>query len=174
MILNLFGFVVFITGRFVLSCLALCFRVFSSLAYFARVNFCPFSLPLGVGIDCACDCGIPWTYLLNFVDNLLLKFSNVQSNIYQYAKYWKNIAVPGIKPNRNCLYAVAMLEVQGDITHLSACVASVSVSSRVQKEPPGCAVSSHGVERTSAFFNIYTRSARFSIYTQSQIYKESD
>ena len=82
-ILGLFGFVVFTTGRFVLSCLALCFRGFSillsigitslgeerasivitslgeeraglcflvhSFVYVALVNFCPFSLPLGVG-----------------------------------------------------------------------------------------------------------------------------
>ena len=70
-IFSLFGFVVFTTEHFVLSCLALCFCVFfqSCLAlwsprlgkrklvyvllvdlfvYFAHINFCPFSLPLGV------------------------------------------------------------------------------------------------------------------------------
>ena len=57
------SFVVFTTGRFTLSCLALFLVIFFSVllaasfvyvlhvhlfVYFARVNFCPFSLPLGV------------------------------------------------------------------------------------------------------------------------------
>ena len=79
MILSLFGFVVFTTGRFALSCLALCFCVLSVLftcsivitslgeeraglcvflvhlfVYFARVNFCPLPLLVSVsGIDCS-------------------------------------------------------------------------------------------------------------------------
>ena len=32
--------------------------------YFAHVDFCPFSLPLSVGLAAACDFGIPWPFLL--------------------------------------------------------------------------------------------------------------
>ena len=70
MILSFYGFVGFTTGRFVLSCLNLCFRVYSVLlsivitsleeardglcvssafvCLFSTYQFCPFYLPLGV------------------------------------------------------------------------------------------------------------------------------
>ena len=85
-------------GRFMLSlallvqsCLAFCSRVFffspvsiviTSIGkeswsvllvhlyfYFARVNFCPFSLPHDwcKGLAAVCDCGTPCTFLLTFL-----------------------------------------------------------------------------------------------------------
>ena len=40
------------------------------LVYFARINFCQFSVPLGVsGLIAVWDCGTPWTFLLLFVYN---------------------------------------------------------------------------------------------------------
>ena len=37
--------------------------------YSARVDFCPFSLPQAA----ACDCGIPWTFLLTFYNSKVKK-----------------------------------------------------------------------------------------------------
>ena len=38
---------------------------------FARVCLCPFSLPLGCrGMAAVCDCGIPWTLLLSFFNDV--------------------------------------------------------------------------------------------------------
>ena len=43
-----------------------------AFVYFARVHFCPFTLPLGVrgwcrGLAAVCDCGTHWIFLLTFV-----------------------------------------------------------------------------------------------------------
>ena len=91
MVLILCGFVVFTTGRLVLSLASLFVLVFfystvwrcgcfawrrggcglcasrALLVYLARFGFCPFSLPLGVGdLAAAYDCGAPWSFLLTF------------------------------------------------------------------------------------------------------------
>ena len=86
MILSLFGLVVLTTGRFVLSCLALCFRVLQSCLavitslgeeraglcdsrvfvclFYTRQFLSLFSSSLCQGLTAACDCGTSWSFLL--------------------------------------------------------------------------------------------------------------
>ena len=52
-----------------------CVLLVHLFVYFARVNFCPFSLPLGVGLAAACDCGTPWTILLTFFSDGRVRLS---------------------------------------------------------------------------------------------------
>ena len=87
MLLSLFGFVVFTTGCFVLSYLAICFRMFSDLCSIvitslgeeragicaSRAFVCLFctrqflsflSSFLSQRLTVACDCGTPWMFIL--------------------------------------------------------------------------------------------------------------